>query len=527
MFFFVIEKQGKEIDETDMKKYIMALDQGTTSCRSIIFDQNGQIASVAQKPFRQIYPRPGWVEHDATEIWETQLAVARESIQNAGAMAEEIAAIGITNQRETTVVWDKTTGKPVANAIVWQCRRTADRISELLKEPVTLAGKESEPTDLSDYIHQTTGLIPDAYFSASKIEWILDHTPGAREKAENGALLFGTIDAWLIWNLTGGRVHATDRTNASRTMLYDIARDRWDSTLLSCFSVPESMMPEVRASGAAFGRTDSSFFGSEIPICGAVGDQQSALFGHCCFRAGEAKNTYGTGCFLLLNTGNEMTLSKNGLLTTVAAGLDGEPVSYALEGSVFAAGAAIQWLKDGLQLFDSASETERIALSVEDTNGVYMVPAFTGLGAPYWDPYARGTIVGITRGSTKAHLVRATLEAIAYQAKDIIDTMLSEVNGTIDGLLVDGGVTKNAFLMQFQADILNVPVIRPANVEATALGAAYLAGLTSGFWTDKDDLRRLGGEKDIYHPGMETETREKLLRDWKRAVDRAKGWMAG
>jgi glycerol kinase len=506
-----------------MKKYIMALDQGTTSCRSILFDHDGQVVSVAQKEFQQIYPHPGWVEHDPMEIWNTQLFAALESLRKVGATAQEIAAIGITNQRETTVVWDKTTGQPVANAIVWQCRRTAERIDEL-KDEVLKDEQSKNNIRLFDYIHQTTGLLPDAYFSASKIEWILDHTEGAREKAEAGALLFGTIDTWLIWNLTKGQTHATDRSNASRTMLYDIEKDRWDPKLLEVFGIPESMLPEVKPSGAEYGMTDAGIFGDPIPICGAVGDQQSALFGQCCFGAGDVKNTYGTGCFLLMHTGSKKTLSENGLLTTVAATMD-DTVEYALEGSVFAAGAAIQWLEKGLRLFEDAKETEEMALSVPDTDGVYVVPAFTGLGAPHWDPYARGTVVGITRGCTREHLVRATLESIAYQTKDILDVMLKESGAALDGLLVDGGVTRNKFLMQFQADIMDVPVIRPDNAEATAQGAAYLAGLTAGFWKNKEELKNLQGNRTVYEPKMDQETKNKLLYDWGRALERAKNWV--
>ena len=497
-----------------MKKFIMALDQGTTSCRSILFDHSGQIVSVAQQEFPQIYPQPGWVEHDPMEIWNTQLFVALESIRKAGAVASEIAAIGITNQRETTVVWDKETGLPVANAIVWQCRRTAERIDAL----------KDQDDHLADYIHQTTGLIPDAYFSASKIEWILDHADGAKEKAEAGKLLFGTIDTWLIWNLTKGRVHATDRSNASRTMLYDIEKDRWDPKLLEVFRIPESMLPDVKPSGARYGVTDAGLFEEEIPICSAVGDQQSALFGHCCFTAGDVKNTYGTGCFMLMHTGEKKTLSEKGLLTTIAATTD-DTILYALEGSVFAAGAAIQWLQNGLRLFDDAKVTEEMAFSVKDTDGVYVVPAFTGLGAPHWDPYARGTVVGITRGCTREHLVRATLESIAYQTKDILDVMLQESGATLEGLLVDGGVTKNRFLMQFQADIMGVPVIRPENAEATAQGAAYLAGLTVGFWKDQQELKNLQGNLQRYEPEMDPEAKNQLLNNWNRALERAKGWM--
>ena len=494
-----------------MKKYVMALDQGTTSSRAILFDHDGNTVSVAQQEFRQIYPNPGWVSHDASEIWACQLKVAKEAIEKAGASTEDIAGIGITNQRETTVVWDKNTGEPVADAIVWQCRRTADMIEKLVND------------GLSEHVHRTTGLVPDAYFSASKIAWILNNTPGARERAEAGDLLFGTIDCWLIWNLTGGRVHATDMTNASRTMLFDIEKGCWDERIRDYFDIPRSMLPEVLPSGAMYGETDESLFGGPIPVAGAVGDQQSALFGQCCFEPGDVKNTYGTGCFLLMNTGSEMTLSENGLLTTIAAGRDSN-IRYALEGSVFQAGAAIQWLRDGLGLISSASESEELARAAEDTGGVFVVPAFSGLGAPYWDPYARGTIVGITRGTERKHVVRATLESIAYQTRDILQAMLDESGVDISALRVDGGAARNDFLMQFQADILDVPVVRPSNVEATALGAAYLAGLTVGFWTDEDELRSMQGDASRFEPEMEREERRKLLHDWDRAVKRSKDW---
>ena len=494
-----------------MKKYIMALDQGTTSCRTILFDREGNVASVAQKEFRQIYPHPGWVEHDASEIWDCQLEVSREALANADATAADIAAIGITNQRETTVVWEKATGEPITNAIVWQCRRTAGRIDELKED------------GLMSHVHQTTGLVPDAYFSASKIEWLLDNTEGAREKAAAGELLFGTIDTWLIWNLTGGKVHATDRTNASRTMLYDIEKGCWDEQIRSYFDIPESMLPEVLASGADFGRTDPSLFGGAIPITGVAGDQQAALFGQCCFEPGDAKNTYGTGCFLLMNTGTKKLLSDKGILTTVAA-TTGEETHFALEGSVFQAGAAIQWLRDGLGLIASAKESEACALSVEDTAGVYVVPAFSGLGAPYWDQYARGTIVGITRGTTKDHIVRATLEAIAYQTRDILEAMKAGGDVDISSLRVDGGAAMNNFLMQFQADILNTPVIRPKNVEATALGAAYLAGLTAGVWKDTDELKSMQAGASRFDPEMDKAQRTTLLAGWIKAVGRSKDW---
>ena len=497
-----------------MKKYVMALDQGTTSCRTILFDKEGNAVSTAQREFDQIYPRPGWVEHDASVIWECQLAVSREAMYMAGAAPGEVAAIGITNQRETTVVWDRNTGKPVANAIVWQCRRTADRIDEM------------RAAGLEEHTHETTGLIPDAYFSASKIEWILDNTPGAREKAAAGDLLFGTIDTWLIWNLTGGKVHATDRTNASRTMLYDIANGRWDEKIREFFGIPESMLPDVLPSGAVYGETDPELFGEPIPIMSAVGDQQSALFGQCCFEPGDVKNTYGTGCFLLINTGTKMALSDKGILTTAAATLTGEDPAYALEGSVFQAGSAIQWLRDGLGLIENAKDSEACALSVEDTGGVYMVPAFSGLGAPHWDPRARGTIVGITRGTTKEHIVRATLESLAYQTRDILDAMLASDDIEISALRVDGGASMNSFLMQLQSDILGVPVIRAKNVEATALGAAYLAGLTAGFWKDKEELKQMQSGAVRFVPSMDKEKRDKLLAGWDKAVGRSLDWTA-
>ena len=494
-----------------MKKYIMALDQGTTSSRAILFDHDGRTVSVAQKEFRQIYPNPGWVSHDASEIWECQLEVARKAIEEAGALPEDIAAIGITNQRETTVVWDRNTGEPVADAIVWQCRRTADMIEELVN-----AG-------LSEHVHRTTGLIPDAYFSASKIAWILDNTEGAREKAAAGDLLFGTIDCWLIWNLTGGRIHATDMTNASRTMLYDIERGCWDEKIRNYFDIPRSMLPAVLPSGAMYGETDESLFGGSIPVAGAVGDQQSALFGQCCFEPGDVKNTYGTGCFLLMNTGTEKTLSENGLLTTIAAGRD-DTIRYALEGSVFQAGSAVQWLRDGIGLIGTAKESEALARAAEDTGGVFVVPAFSGLGAPHWDPYARGTIVGITRGTERKHIVRATLESIAYQTRDILKAMLEDSGVDISALRVDGGAARNDFLMQFQADILDVPVVRPANVEATALGAAYLAGLTVGFWKDEAELRSMQEDASRFEPAMQPAVRRQLLHDWDRAVKRSRDW---
>lgn len=448
-------------------KYIMALDQGTTSSRCVIYDNKGRICSMQQKEFEQIYPKAGWIEHNPVEIWSSQLAVAMEAMVMAGLSASDIEAIGITNQRETTIVWERATGRPVYNAIVWQCRRTSERIDRLKAE------------GMSDKIRRITGLIPDAYFSASKIEWILDNVPGAREKAENGELLFGTVDTWLIWNLTKGRVHITDYTNASRTMLYDIHNLCWCRELLEYFNIPESMLPEVKPSSCVYAESDPSILGGAIPIAGAAGDQQAALFGQCCFEPGEAKNTYGTGCFLLMNTGSKAIMSENGLLTTIAAGTDGS-VCYALEGSVFVAGAAIQWLRDGMRLIRDAAQSEKYALSVSDSDGVYIVPAFTGLGAPYWDQYARGTVVGLTRGCTKEHFIRATLESINYQVADVLGVMQEESGIYLKALKVDGGASANNFLMQFQADILNTPVHRPDVIETTSLGAAYLAGLATG-----------------------------------------------
>ena len=494
-----------------MKRYIMAMDQGTTSCRTILFDRQGSIVSVSQREFAQIYPQPGWVEHDPEEIWRCQLAVSKEALQKIGASAQDVAAIGITNQRETTVVWNRHTGKPVYNAIVWQCRRTSDQIRQL------------EADGLSDYVRQTTGLIPDPYFSASKAAWILNNVPGAREEAKAGNLLFGTVDTWLIWNLTGGRVHVTDRTNASRTMLYDIHRLCWDEKILAYFDIPSGMLPRVCASGELYGETDPSLFGGAVSIAGDAGDQQAALFGQCCFEPGDVKNTYGTGCFLLLNTGEKAEVSDQGMLTTVAATV-GNRVQYALEGSIFVAGASIQWLRDELHLIDSAAESESCARAVEDTAGVYVVPAFTGLGAPWWDPYARGTIVGITRGCIKEHLVRATLESLAYQTNDILEVMERESGIHLNGLRVDGGASRNDFLMQFQADILNIEVNRPACVETTALGAAYLAGLTVGYWESAEDVKRNQAIEKTFVPQMPKERRTKQIREWKRAVARSLEW---
>ncbi|MFR2012073.1 MAG: glycerol kinase GlpK [Christensenellales bacterium] len=494
-----------------MKKYILALDQGTTSSRCILFNKQGNICSMAQKEFEQIYPHAGWVEHDPMEIWASQLSVATEAISKIGATGENIEGIGITNQRETTIVWNRHTGEPVYNAIVWQCRRTAERIKDMVKN------------GWSDYIQKTTGLVPDAYFSASKIAWILDNVEGARKKAEAGDLLFGTIDTWLIWNLTKGSVHVTDYTNASRTMMFDIHNLCWDEKILAYFGIPKSMLPKVCPSSSVYGYTDSGILGCKIPIAGAAGDQQAALFGQCCFSEGEVKNTYGTGCFLLMNTGEQAVNSKNGLLTTIAASFENN-VQYALEGSIFVAGAGVQWMRDEMDLFRDASETEKYADSVEDTNGVYVVPAFTGLGAPYWNPYARGTIVGLTRGCKKEHFVRAVLEAMAYQTYDILKIMEKESSVDIVSLKVDGGASKNNFLMQFQADVLDVNVLRPECVETTALGAAYLAGLAVGYWKDLEDIRNNWALSRSFETDMPQELRKQKLDGWERAIRCALAW---
>lgn len=494
-----------------MKKYILALDQGTTSSRCILFDKQGNICSMAQKEFEQIYPHAGWVEHDPMEIWASQLSVATEAISKIWATGENIEGIGITNQRETTIVWNRHTGEPVYNAIVWQCRRTAERIKDMVKN------------GWSDYIQKTTGLVPDAYFSASKIAWILDNVEGARKKAEAGDLLFGTIDTWLIWNLTKGSVHVTDYTNASRTMMFDIHNLCWDEKILAYFGIPKSMLPKVCPSSSVYGYTDSGILGCKIPIAGAAGDQQAALFGQCCFSEGEVKNTYGTGCFLLMNTGEQAVNSKNGLLTTIAASFENN-VQYALEGSIFVAGAGVQWMRDEMDLFRDASETEKYADSVEDTNGVYVVPAFTGLGAPYWNPYARGTIVGLTRGCKKEHFVRAVLEAMAYQTYDILKIMEKESSVDIVSLKVDGGASKNNFLMQFQADVLDVNVLRPECVETTALGAAYLAGLAVGYWKDLEDIRNNWALSRSFEADMPQELRKQKLDGWERAIRCALAW---
>lgn len=494
-------------------KYIMSFDQGTTSSRCILFDKQGNISSIAAKEYTQIYPKAGWVEHDPMEIWSTQISVATEAMAKIGAVASDIAAIGITNQRETTILWDKHTGMPIYNAIVWQCRRTSDEISRL------------SATDIYHTIRKKTGLIPDAYFSGTKIKWILDNVEGAREKAENGDLLFGTVDTWLIWNLTGRKAHVTDYTNASRTMIFDIKCLDWDDEILEYFGIPRRILPEVKPSSFIFGYSDRGLLGGEIPIGGVAGDQQAALFGQNCFSKGEVKNTYGTGCFLLMNTGREAIRSEQGLLTTITACND-ENVSYALEGGVFVAGASIQWLRDELQVIRDAKETEELASSVPDTNGVYVVPAFSGLGAPYWDQYARGTIVGITRGFNRRHLVRATLESIAYQANDVIKAMERDIGEKIKNLKVDGGAASNNFLMQFQADILDTNVYRPACIETTAMGAAFLAGLATGFWKNKEEIREIWSLSKIFTPSMEESTRNVMIKGWEKAVSRSFSWVA-
>lgn len=494
-----------------MGKYIMALDAGTTSNRCILFDEAGNICSMAQKEFRQIFPQPGWVEHDANEIWSTQLGVAVEAMNMINAKAEDIAGIGITNQRETAIVWNKETGEPVYNAIVWQCRRTSD-IADALKAQ----GLEEE-------YRRKTGLIIDAYFSATKIKWILDNVEGAREQAEAGKLLFGTVETWLIWKLTGGKVHVTDYSNASRTMLFNINTLEWDKDILKQLDIPETMLPTPMPSSQVYGYTDHAFFGEEIPIAGAAGDQQAALFGQTCFYEGEAKNTYGTGCFLLMNTGQKPVFSDNGLVTTIAWGLDGK-VNYALEGSIFVAGAAIQWLRDSMKMLDSASDSEYMATKVPDAGGCYVVPAFTGLGAPHWDQYARGTIVGITRGTTKNHIIRATLESIALQVCDVIDAMRADAGIEVRALKVDGGASANNFLMQFQADMLNAPVNRPSCVETTAMGAAYLAGLAVGYWKSKEDVVKNQQLDRVFIPDMDEKERHAKRKGWNKAVKYAYGW---
>ncbi len=494
------------------KKYVLALDQGTTSSRAILFDQSGKTVGVAQKEFTQIYPKAGWVEHDPMEIWGTQSGVARETLEKMGVRPDEIAAIGITNQRETTIVWEKATGKPVYNATVWPCRRTAGICDEL------------KARGLEEYIRENTGLVVDAYFSGTKVKWILDNVPGARERARKGELLFGNVDTWLIWNLTRGAAHVTDYSNASRTMLFNIRTLQWDTKILEEMDIPACMLPAVKPSSCVYGHTDpQTFGGAAIPIAGDAGDQQAALFGQACFADGMAKNTYGTGCFMLMNTGEKRVPSRNGLLTTIAWGLDGK-IDYALEGSIFVAGAAVQWLRDEMKLIDNAAQSEELATSVPDTNGVYVVPAFVGLGAPYWDMYARGTIVGLTRGANRNHIVRATLESIAFQTRDVLQAMQDDSGITLKALKVDGGAVANNFLMQFQSDILGVPVDRPMVTETTAMGAAFLAGLAVGFWKDKAEIAAKWNVDRTFKPDMEPAARESKYKGWKKAVERSRAW---
>lgn len=494
-----------------MGKFVMALDQGTTSSRCILFDKGGNICSIAKKEFAQYYPKPGWVEHDPHEIWSSQMAVAMEAMSLIGADAGDIDSIGITNQRETTIVWDKLTGNPIYPAIVWQCRRTADMIDRMQQD------------GFAEVIRKKTGLIPDAYFSGTKIKWILEYVNGAKEAAERGELLFGTVDTWLIWKLTKGAVHVTDYTNASRTMLFDIHKKQWDDEILSYLGIPRCMLPEVKPSSSIYGYTSESLIGGRIPIAGAAGDQQAALFGQCCFSSGDVKNTYGTGCFLLMHTGDRAVESGQGLLTTIAVNPDGSP-GYALEGSVFVSGAAIQWLRDEMHLLENAAQSEEYCLSVPDTCGVYVVPAFTGLGAPYWDPYARGAVLGITRGAGKAHLIRATVESLAYQVNDVIKAMEKDAGVRLSSLRVDGGASANNFLMQFQSDILDGEVVRPSCIETTALGAAYLAGLATGFWKNAEEVQKNWKMEHIFKPEITGEKRESLLRGWQKAVQCTRGW---
>ena len=493
-----------------MKQYVIALDQGTTSSRCILFDREQNIVGMAQKEFTQIYPRPGWVEHDPMEIYSSQYGVLNEVLAQTGVPVEEVAGIGITNQRETTVVWDREIGRPVCNAIVWQCRRTAELCEELKRD-----------REFTAYVRERTGLLVDAYFSATKIRWILDNVPGAREGAEAGRLLFGTVDSWLVWKLTGGRVHVTDCTNASRTMLYDIERLRWDEAICRRLDIPMGMLPEVRSSSEIYGTVNIQ--GVEVPVAGIAGDQQAALFGQACFSAGEAKNTYGTGCFLLMNTGEKLVRSRSGLVTTIAAGLDGK-VQYALEGSVFVGGAVIQWLRDELHLIPSAADSERCARKVPDSGGVYVVPAFTGLGAPHWDMYARGAILGLTRGAGRDHIIRAALESIAYQTGDVLSAMEEDTGMRMKELRADGGASANDFLMQFQADVTGRAILRPVVRETTALGAAYLAGLAAGVWRSREEIRGQWTLDRRFDPAISAEERGRLRRGWARAVERARGW---
>ena len=494
-----------------MKKYIMALDQGTTSSRCIIFDKQGNSISSAQKEFRQIYPHEGWVEHDPMEIWSTQIGMAQEAMLKVGLNHKNISAIGITNQRETTIIWDKNTGEPVYNAIVWQCRRTADMADDLIEKGYT------------DKFKEKTGLLIDAYFSATKIKWILDNVEGVRERAENGKLLFGTVETWLIWKLTDGATHITDYSNAARTMLFNIYDLKWDTEILNILDIPQNLLPEPVDCSSIYGESDPNILGGPIKIAGVAGDQQSALFGQVAFSKGDVKNTYGTGCFLLMNTGNKPVVSKNGLITTIAWGMDGK-VEYALEGSVFIAGAAIQWLRDEVKLIDQSPDTEWFAGRVDDTGGVYLVPAFVGLGAPHWDPYARGCIVGLTRGSNKYHIVRAALESLAYQSYDLISAMEKDSGIKMCTLKVDGGASGNDFLMQFQSDILNKPVKRPKSIETTALGAAYLAGLAVGYWKNKEEILANWQLDRKFDPDMKPAKRKELLYGWNKAVECSKGW---
>ena len=493
-----------------MRQYLIALDQGTTSSRAIVFDRKQHILGVAQKEFTQYYPQPGWVEHNATEIYSSIVSVMAEVLAKCSLTAEDIAGIGITNQRETTIVWDRDTGTPVCNAIVWQCRRTAEYCEEIKRDAA-----------LTDYIRQSTGLLVDAYFSATKIKWILDNVPDARKKAEQGRLLFGTVDTWLVWKLTGGKVHVTDYTNASRTMLFNIETLQWDEKICRALDIPMSMLPQVRSSSEVYG--SAQILTGEIPICGIAGDQQSSLFGQSCFDKGQAKNTYGTGCFLLMNTGSERVVSRNGLVTTVAA-FTGNEVQYALEGSVFAGGAVIQWIRDELGLIRSAADSEYFASKVPDTGGVYLVPAFTGLGAPYWDMYARGTLVGLTRGTSREHIIRAALESIAFQSADLMAAMPKDTGVALTELRTDGGASRNDFLMQFQADVLDKKVCRSAVGETTALGAACLAGLAVGVWKDVEELKDIWSPDHVFVPELDEQHRARILKDWHRAVERAAGW---
>jgi glycerol kinase len=493
--------------------YILALDQGTTSSRAILFNRDGKPLSAAQKEYPQRYPQAGWVEHDPSDIWSTQLGVAGEALARANASPRDVAAIGITNQRETTIIWERATGKPIHNAIVWQCRRTAARCEQLRAE------------GFAETVRAKTGLVLDAYFSGTKVEWLLDNVPKARERAAAGELAFGTVDTWLLWNLSGGKMHATDVSNASRTMLYNIHTHDWDDELLARFNIPRALLPQVLPSSAHYGETDAAIFGAAVPIGGMAGDQQAATFGQACYQVGSVKNTYGTGCFMLMNTGERAVDSHGGLLTTVAWQLGQHPTVYALEGSVFVAGAAVQWLRDELQLIRTAAESEALAASVPDSGGVYVVPAFVGLGAPYWDSFARGTIVGLTRGSNRAHIVRATLESIAFQTRDVVEVMIRDAGLQLETLRVDGGAVANDWLMQFQADILGVPVVRPAVTETTALGAAYLAGLAVGYWESTEQIAAQWAAEKTFAPRMSAEERDSRYHGWQRAVERAKAWL--